>query len=141
MWGPPTWYYLHSLGEIINPEHYQVVKNTLWTLVVDLCSSVPCPECSAHAATYLSKVPVPPNKDTFRRALWVFHNQVNIQTGKPVFPIEKLILYRIPVSFTFPRCKQAMIQQPYNPMLMIHKMKTQSSIIAMEQWLRQNRLI
>jgi len=141
MWGQPTWQYLHSLGEVIHPEHYLAVKSVLWKHVVDLCSSVPCPECASHADSYLSKIPVPPTKDAFRGTLWTFHNHVNLKTGKPVFPREKLVMYRVPLVLTFPRCKYAMKRQPYNPLLMIHKMKTNKSIEAMEQWLKQNRLL
>lgn len=141
MWGPPTWQFLHSLGEVIHPEHYQAVKMDLWKHVVELCSSVPCPDCAAHASSYLSKLSVPPTKDDFRGALWTFHNQVNQQTSKPLFPREKLSMYRIPVITTFPKCKYAMKKQPYNPLLMIHKMKTGKAIEAMEKWLRLNRLM
>jgi len=141
MWGPPTWHYLHSLGEVVHPDHYQAVKQILWKHVVELCSSVPCPDCAAHAASYLSKIPVPPTKDAFRGTLWLFHNQVNQRTDKPMFPREKLTMYRIPVRITFPLCKQAMRQQPYNPLLMIHKMRTGKALEAMEQWLKQNKLM
>ena len=141
MWGPPTWQFLHSLGEVIHPDHYLSVKTNLWKHVVELCRSVPCPDCASHADSYLSKIQVPPNKDAFRGVLWTFHNNVNLQTNKPLFPREKLIMYRIPVLFTFPRCKQAMKKQPYNPLLMIHKMKTGKAVEAMEQWLKKNRLI
>ena len=141
MWGPPTWFFLHSLGEVINPNHYLTVKDELWKHIIELCSSVPCPECSSHAHSYLSKIPVPPTKDSFCGALWVFHNQVNQQTGKPFFPREKLNIYRIPIMLTFPLYKNAMKQQPYNPMLMIHKMKTRKSVDATEKWLKQNKFI
>ena len=141
MWGPPTWQYLHSLGEVIHPEHYKVVRADLWKHVVDLCSSVPCPDCASHAASYLSKMPVPPAKDDFRGALWTFHNQVNLKTNKPFFPRERLTMYRLPLRLTFPLCKQAMKQQPYNPLLMIHKMKTGKALLSMEHWLKQNRLM
>ena len=141
MWGPPTWHYLHSLGEVIHPEHYIAVKADLWKHIVDLCSSVPCPDCSEHAFSYLSKIQVPPNKDAFRGELWSFHNQVNINTNKPIFPRENLYMFRVPVTLTFPRCKHAMKQQPYNPLMMIHKMKTKKAVDAMEAWLKRNRLM
>lgn len=141
MWGPPTWHYLHSLGEVIHPDHYIAVKTELWKHIVDLCSSVPCPDCAEHAVSYLSKITMPPDKDAFRGALWTFHNQVNTNTNKPIFPREKLYMYRVPITLTFPRCKYAMKQQPYNPLLMIHKMKTKKAVDAMEVWLKRNRLI
>jgi len=141
MWGPPTWQFLHSLGEVIHPDHYNAVKTDLWKHVVELCRSVPCPDCAFHADAYLSKIPVPPNKDAFRGALWTFHNTVNIKSGKPIFPREKLAMYRIPTPITFTRCKYAMKKQPYNPLLMIHKMKTGKALDSMESWLKNNRLI
>ncbi len=141
MWGPQTWFFLHSLGEVINASHYLSVKDVLWNHIIELCSSVPCPDCASHAYSYLSKIPVPPTKENFCGALWVFHNHVNKQTGKPVFPRDKLTIYRVPVMRTFPLCKSAMKQQPYNPMLMIHKMKTAKALDSMEQWLKQNKLM
>lgn len=141
MWGPPTWTFLHSLGEVIHPAHYLAVKDVLWKHIVELCSSVPCPDCSYHASSYLSKMPVPPTKEAFCGALWVFHNHVNQQTGKPIFPRDKLTIYRVTVMHTFPLCKNAMKQQPYNPMLIIHKIKTAKAIEIMEHWLKQNGLM
>jgi len=141
MWGPCTWYFLHSLGEVIHPDHYLRVKEDLWKKIVELCSSVPCPECASHASFYLSKLPVPPTKDAFRGALWTFHNQVNLKTDKPFFPREKLSIYRVPVRVSFPVCKQAMKHQPYNPYLMIHKMRTKKALDMMEQWLTLNGLM
>ena len=56
MWGPPTWVFLHALCEKINPNHYLVIKESLWNKLKELCANLPCPDCAEHATTYLNGI-------------------------------------------------------------------------------------
>ena len=141
-WGPPTWFFLHSLAEKIHPDHYGLVKVPLWNYIKELGSNLPCPDCSAHATTYLSRIPPPPTKDHFVQTLYIFHNAVNQNTGKPPFPAFGLEQYkRIPLVLLFSLYKKAVLTQPYNPKLMMHKMRTTRFIQTFQVWLQQQRLL
>ena len=122
-WGPPTWIFLHALCEKVNPEHYLLIKDALWNNIKELCKVLPCPDCSAHATDYLSKIPPPPTKVHLVQIMYLFHNEVNQRTGKPPFPRERLGQYvSLPLPLLFSFYKQT-LNQPYNPKLMMHKMR------------------
>lgn len=140
-WGPPTWFFLHCLAEKIHPDHYLLIKDTLWNSIKELCSTLPCPDCSSHATDYLSKIPTPPTKNHFVQAIYIFHNVVNQNTGKPPFPAERLGQYKsIPLSLVYSFYKKT-LHQPYNPKLMMHKMRSKQFNQKFQTWLQQQHLL
>jgi len=142
MWGPPTWFFLHALCEKINSNHYVLIKEPLWNKLKELCANLPCPDCSEHATTYLAKIPVPPTKDALVQLMYIFHNEVNQRTGKPPFPVERLPQYtNLPLPLLFSFYKQAIMNQPYNPKLMMHKMRNKQFVKQFQGWLVQQRLL
>ena len=140
-WGPPTWYLLHGITCSIPDDKYPLIRDGLWELVKSICGSLPCPDCSSHATAYLSRIPSPPpTKELYSICMHQFHNTVNQNTGKPFFGIEGLQKYRIPCPILLYHYKRAMALQPYNPNLMMHKMKTAKCVKQVEAWLRKVRL-
>lgn len=91
-WGPPIWTFFHVLAEKINEEQFLSVFPTLFGFIRRICRVLPCPECSEHATTFLSKVNPAGvrNKDDFRNIMGIFHNIVNRRKQKPAFDIAKL---------------------------------------------------
>lgn len=89
-WGPIVWKYLHCLTEKIgftgSPLTDNDQANYMETLINTLHLIIPCPECQAHAASYISANPLPSLKNlrgeqlrsTIRNWLFTFHNQVRI---------------------------------------------------------------
>jgi len=137
-WGPPTWMFLHCLAQQIDETKYLFVKDSLWSHIKELCSNLPCPDCSAHAISYLARIPTPPNKQYFIQAMYAFHNAVNQNIGKPPFPIEGLQQYkRMHPPQLFLLYKKAVLTQPYNPKLMMNKMRTKQFVQKFERWLQQ----
>lgn len=140
-WGPPTWFFLHALCEKIHPEHYLLVKDALWNQIKELCSLLPCPDCSIHATAHLSKISTPPTKDHLVQVMYLFHNVVNQNTRKPPFPVERLLQYKnIPLVLLFTMYKKT-LNQPYNPKLMMHKMRGRQFVQRFQVWLQQQRLL
>jgi hypothetical protein len=137
-WGPPTWYLLHGIIYSISEQQYSHIRTSLWEQVKSICSTLPCPDCSSHAITYLSRIPSPPpTRDLYIKCMFQFHNIVNQNIGKPFFGNEGLDKYKIPLPILFYNYKKAMLSQPYNPNLMIHKMKTSKCVKQLETWLRK----
>jgi hypothetical protein len=140
-WGPPTWFFLHALCEKIHPDHYLLVKDSLWNHIKELCSLLPCPDCSSHATSHLSKLSTPPSKDHLVQVMYHFHNEVNLRTNKPIFPIERMTQYKtIPLLLLFTMYKKT-LHQPYNPKLMMHKMRGRQFVQRFQVWLQQQRLL
>tara|TARA_B100000963_G_scaffold287111_1_gene256249 strand:+ start:535 stop:1131 length:597 start_codon:yes stop_codon:yes gene_type:complete len=83
-WGTPTWFLFHSLAEKVNEEKYKKHYMVVWNFIKEICSSLPCPYCKQHAVTYVNSVSISEinTKNKLINRLFVFHNDVNVRTGK-----------------------------------------------------------
>ena len=92
IWGPCVWYLFHTLAHHIDEDNpkFETVKNEFILFSFRIATNLPCPECSQHATSYLSKVnPKSIKTKTDLKMLYInFHNAVNIRKGKPIFSIE-----------------------------------------------------
>ena len=141
-WGGITWVFLHTLSYKVHPEHYQQIKGELWYHIKQLCSALPCPECSYHAAQYLKKINTPDTKDQLIRILFDFHNVVNIRTRNPIFSFKEFDKYRtVDLRLAFYAYKHVIQHQPYNPRLIMHKVSSHSRINKFLKWLQSHRMI
>ena len=141
-WGGITWVFLHTLSYKVHPEHYRQTKNELWDHIKQMCSNLPCPDCSSHAMQYLKKIKLPETKEQLIRVLVDFHNAVNRRIGKPPFPFQAIDKYAtVDLSKAFYACKYVIQHQPYNPRLIMNKVNTHDSVVRFQQWLQQNRMI
>jgi len=86
-WGPPTWLFLHTLAEKVKDAHFSKLRNDLLKNVFNICTNLPCPECSMHAKIYLNNINFNAiqTKSQFKKMLWEFHNSVNRRKGYKVF--------------------------------------------------------
>jgi len=86
-WGPPTWYFLHTLTDKIKEEHLSKIRLNILKNIYAICTNLPCPECSQHAKTYLDNLNfnIIKTKDDFKNMIYTFHNSVNSKKGKPLF--------------------------------------------------------
>jgi hypothetical protein len=91
-WGPPIWTFFHTMAEKINEEQFNLIFPILFNFIKRICRVLPCPECSQHATTFLSKVNPAGvrNKNDFRNILFIFHNVVNQRKSKPAFKVENV---------------------------------------------------
>lgn len=91
-WGPPTWFFLHTMAQKIKPEYFLTIRNGLLEQINAICRNLPCPDCSAHAAHYLdnSNFNRIQTKQQLIDFLFDFHNVVNARKGLPAFTREEL---------------------------------------------------
>lgn len=91
-WGEPTWFLFHTISEKIKPEFFNEYKDELVELIKSICSTLPCPDCRAHATEYISKINFNQirNKTDLQYMFWTFHNVINQRKGFPIFPSENL---------------------------------------------------
>ena len=94
-WGPSTWLLLHSLSFKVKEEEFDSVKLELIDIFKQTCSVLPCPYCQKHAKEYITSKDFNKikSKQDFIDMLWVFHNIVNVKTGKKVYNREDLKVY------------------------------------------------
>ena len=95
-WGPIVWKYLHCLTEKMGWSGNKIVDtdqaNYMETIITSLHLIIPCPECQAHASTYISHNPLQPLKglygenlrNTLRIWLYNFHNHVRNSKSQPI---------------------------------------------------------
>jgi len=95
-WGPPIWTLLHTIAANLKEENFFIVSRQFIVLVKQLCSNLPCPDCSAHATAFLSRVNFSyiRTKYDLEQLLYVFHNVVNKRKNKPMFNTQDLEIYK-----------------------------------------------
>jgi len=92
-WGNITWILFHSLAESVNPECFNQAKPLILNFINNTCINLPCPICSQHAKSTLSKAYLNQihTKADLIEFLRQFHNIVNIETDKPTVSKEQMI--------------------------------------------------
>jgi hypothetical protein len=91
-WGKPTWYILHTLCEKVSEPKFAEIRVGFLNFIYTICTNLPCPNCSAHAKTYLDNINFNTiqTKAQLKRVLYDFHNVVNKKKGYVTFPFSEL---------------------------------------------------
>jgi hypothetical protein len=91
-WGNACWYLFHALAEKLSPDQENEIP-ALFNEIKNICSNLPCPDCSKHALSMLAAIR--PNsiktKDDLIYFLLEFHNSVNSRLKKPIFSREECL--------------------------------------------------
>jgi hypothetical protein len=87
VWGPIIWKFFHTISHKIKDESFSIILVPLFTWLKTICKTLPCPECSQHATSVLSKIRIQglKNKQEFCIFMGNFHNIVNRRKKKPMF--------------------------------------------------------
>lgn len=87
VWGPAVWTLFHTLAEKLNANVYNQVVGSLFSMIVQICKYLPCPDCSRDATVFLAKIKLSDykTKDEFKNMLYLFHNYVNAKKRKPLY--------------------------------------------------------
>lgn len=89
-WGPVTWCLFHTLAECIDDksDESRALIPELVKFCVEICRSLPCPDCTIHASTYwrnhLARNKIRSGAE-LRTMLCDFHNFVNARKNKAEF--------------------------------------------------------
>jgi hypothetical protein len=94
-WGPPIWTLFHCLAEKIKEDKFREIGPQLFSFIKKICLYLPCPDCSMHATSFLSKVKFEyiNNKTDFKHLFYAFHNIVNRRKRKSLFNVTNLSNY------------------------------------------------
>lgn len=94
-WAEPTWHFFHCLAGKIHEDFYRANAQQIFALIRNINSVLPCPDCQNHAAAFFRNIRYTnyPSKESFRRLLLSFHNDVNRRTNKPILPRSYLNKY------------------------------------------------
>lgn len=89
-WGKITWILLHTFPKFLDDDFFNKNKTTILSLLHNICTSVPCPQCSKHAISSLKKYNYFHNTinntvSQLERNIHKFHNQVNKMLNKDLY--------------------------------------------------------
>ena len=140
IWGPPIWTLFHVLAELIREETFNTAMPQLLGFIKRICSSLPCPDCSQHASTFLAKLPIHElsNKEKFKNAFYIFHNMVNVKKKKPLFNYSNMNKYKtIPLNIAFNNFVNA-YNTKGNMKLLTDSFRRKLTIQDFKRWLLSN---
>tara|TARA_B100000035_G_scaffold116948_1_gene99133 strand:+ start:3698 stop:4294 length:597 start_codon:yes stop_codon:yes gene_type:complete len=95
IWGKPIWQFIHSICEKVKEDTFTEIKDGLIDILKQICTNLPCPDCSMHSTSYLSSLSNQQirTKNDLKMYFFYFHNDVNKRTGKKEESVNILELY------------------------------------------------
>ena len=57
-WGTPTWIFMHTLAEKVHENSFLMIGPKLIDMMRQICSNLPCPDCTGHATRFWASVNV-----------------------------------------------------------------------------------
>lgn len=95
-WGPPIWRFFHSLVCNIKEEHFNTIGIQTFSIIKQICRTLPCQICSNHAMQFLNKINHNQirSKNDLINMIYIFHNYVNKTKNKPMFNVSDLSMYQ-----------------------------------------------
>lgn len=86
-WGPIIWKLIHCLTYKIKDEYFSGQLKFIISTIRNICSTLPCPYCAAHAQSFLRKVNFEKikTKDDLINLFLTFHNVVNKRLKKKIY--------------------------------------------------------
>jgi hypothetical protein len=85
VWGPPTWFFLHSLTLALPKEVPPDEQAKIKSLMESLPDLLPCPSCGVNLKEHMKEEPIEPNlasRDKMVTWMLHIHNRVNNLLGK-----------------------------------------------------------
>jgi hypothetical protein len=83
IWGAPFWNFFHILAEKIDGAQFANIRRDILSMIFNICSNLPCPDCTTHAVSYLKGINFNNilTKNDLKEMLFNFHNAVNVRKG------------------------------------------------------------
>ena len=92
IWGPKTWFFLHSVALIYPENPTKQDKKNYKTFFESLQHVLPCPGCSDNYKRHLKELPIDlSNNINLNKWLIEMHNKVNDIYNKPRYTYEQFI--------------------------------------------------
>jgi hypothetical protein len=138
-WGPPVWTLFHTLAAKLNESHiqHQAINRGLFLFIKQICRVLPCPDCSADATVFLSRVK-PADIQTKQQMidmLYVFHNYVNRKKNKAMFIHDNLNTYKTRNIVSVLNAFAAAYNTKGNMKLMSDSLQRQRILTEFKKWI------
>lgn len=85
VWGPPYWFFLHTIAHSYPKVPNEVTKRKYYDFVQNIPMFIPNSEIANNFSKMLDKYPVTPyldNRDSFKKWMHFIHNKINVLIGK-----------------------------------------------------------
>ena len=95
LWGNNIWALFHGLSCKIQEDKFLYHRDRLIYIIKNICSSLPCPDCSKDATYLLNNTNFNQirTKEDFKLFIFNFHNSVNKKLKKPIYEYTNLDKY------------------------------------------------
>ena len=141
IWGNAVWYLFHTLVYKIKSTEDSDFK-VLFGHISSISKNLPCPECSEHAALFLSRVNiniVTSSRENMITFLFEFHNSVNKKIGKPIYLLEDLKKYSLANTINIiNHFNVVMNSNSNNSRLMMDSFNRQKAVKTFMEYIAQN---
>uniref|UniRef100_A0A6C0HP49 thiol oxidase n=1 Tax=viral metagenome TaxID=1070528 RepID=A0A6C0HP49_9ZZZZ len=141
IWGNAVWYLFHTLVYKIKSTDDSNFKE-LFGHISSISKNLPCPECSEHAALFLSRVNidiVTSSRENMITFLFEFHNSVNKKIGKPIYLLEDLKKYSLANTINIINHFIAVMNSnSNNSRLMMDSFNRQKAVKVFMEYISQN---
>mmetsp|Transcript_9632 Transcript_9632/g.17306 ORF Transcript_9632/g.17306 Transcript_9632/m.17306 type:complete len:207 (-) Transcript_9632:52-672(-) len=94
VWGPPTWFFLHSMTFALPDEVPEEEQQHVQNLMLALQQVLPCPTCSYHLTQEMDEDPIDAHlskREDLVDWMIALHNKVNKRTGKPILSRDEVL--------------------------------------------------
>mmetsp|Transcript_68893 Transcript_68893/g.149931 ORF Transcript_68893/g.149931 Transcript_68893/m.149931 type:complete len:172 (-) Transcript_68893:136-651(-) len=94
VWGPPAWFFLHSVTLALPDVVPEEQQKSLAQLMYNMQKILPCPSCGIHLSEHMREHPIEPHLSTRDGMIqWMIdiHNMVNQGCGKRVLAKEEVL--------------------------------------------------
>lgn len=140
-WGKACWYMFHTIAHKLKPERTDLVEPLL-NNIMNICSNLPCQECSSHASSILSSL----NKNTIRtprdlaKMLWMFHNNINNRLKLQQITIEEHdeLYSRAKLVQVVNHFNMVMNQRMGNERAIMYSMSRYAAVASIFKFVREN---
>jgi len=85
IWGPPYWFFLHTIAQTYPTHPNEVIKRKYYDLIMNMPLFIPDPKMGDRFAEMVDRHPVTPyldSRDSFIRWVHYIHNKYNLLLGK-----------------------------------------------------------
>lgn len=95
IWGPPAWFFLHSVTLDYPESPTEQDKNNITNFFTYLGFALPCHKCRVNYSDHIKAHPITPEVVSSRKNLvmWLIdiHNDINKMNGKAIFTYDEAV--------------------------------------------------
>lgn len=96
VWGPIVWKTLHCITLKVKDEEFPNEREQIIKIITNICSNLPCPQCSSHAMGVIRRYKLRDvkTKTDLIKFVYMMHNHVNKRLKKQFYTFQDIEHYK-----------------------------------------------